>query len=160
MTLLAQGVVLVARVGALVTQVGALVAQVGALVVQERAPEYQRNDNKALLDAALVLLDGGLLLSVVDPVLLVACLISLAAALALLTSRHECREAHNSFEIHAVLGSSFGVQFSKRKSDERTLPPLHFALERRWTGKSAGSSAPNTSRATPQRRRKAHREQS
>ena len=124
MTLLAQGVVLVARVGALVTQVGALVAQVGALVVQERAPEYQRNDNKALLDAALVLLDGGLLLSVVDPALLVACLISLAAVLALLTSRHECREAHNNFEIHAVLGSSFGIQFSKRKSDERTLPPL------------------------------------
>ena len=124
MTLLAQGVVLVARVGTLVTQVGALVAQVGALVVQERAPEYQRNDNKALLDAALVLLDGGLLLSVVDPALLVACLISLAAVLALLTSRHECREAHNSFEIHAVWGSSFGIQFSKRKSDERTLPPL------------------------------------
>ena len=121
---MAQGVVLVARVGTLVTQVGALVAQVGALVVQERAPEYQRNDNKALLDAALVLLDGGLLLSVVDPVLLVACLISLAAVLTLLTSRHECREAYNSFEIHAVLGSSFGVRFSKRKSDERTLPPL------------------------------------
>ena len=93
-------------------------------MVQDRAPEYQRSDNKALLDAALVLLDGGLLLSVVDPVLLVACLISLAAALALLTSRHECREAHNSFEIHAVWGSSFGIQFSKRKSDERTLPPL------------------------------------
>ncbi len=99
-------------------------ARVGALVVQDGAPEYQRSDNKALLGAALVLLDGGLLLSVVDPVLLVACQISLAAVLTLLTSRHECRETYNSFEIHAVLGSSFGVQFSKRKSDERTLPPL------------------------------------
>ena len=122
--LVAQVETLMAHLGALVAWVGALVAHLGALVVQNRAPEYQRSDNKALLDAALVLLDGGLLLSVVDPALLVACLISLAAVLVLLTSRHECREAHNSFEIHAVLGSSFGVQFSKRKSDERTLPPL------------------------------------
>ena len=37
MTLLAQGVVLVARVGALVAQVGALVTQVGALVAQVEA---------------------------------------------------------------------------------------------------------------------------
>ena len=58
-------------------------------MVQDRAPEYQRSDNKALLDAALVLLDGGLLLSVVDPVLLVACLISFTAALMLLTSSYE-----------------------------------------------------------------------
>ena len=99
-------------------------ARVGALVVQDRALEYRRSDNKALLDAALVLLDGGLLLSVVDPVLLVACLISLAAVLTLLTSRHERREAYNNFETHAVFRSSFGMQFSKRKSDERTLPPL------------------------------------
>ena len=98
-------------------------ALVGARGVQGRAPEYQRSDNKALLDAALVLLDGGLLLSVVDPVLLVACLINLTAVLTLLTSRHECREAYNSFEIHAVLGPVLEYNFrSENRSNERCRP--------------------------------------
>ena len=74
--------------------------------------------------AGLVILVADLLPLVANLVLLVAGLMSLAAALLLLTSNHEECEAYNYFEIHVAFWAQFGPRFPKRKSVERTLPPL------------------------------------